>query len=49
MTTFGQKLLSAAQEGIAKARGEAKPGTYRIHLPPVEKMPARRKARAKKA
>lgn len=49
MSKFGQKLLDAAQEGIAIARGEAKPGTYRIHPAPVEKKPAQRKARAKKA
>jgi putative transcriptional regulator len=33
MTTFGKRLLKAAKEARAIARGEAAPSTYRIHVP----------------
>jgi putative transcriptional regulator len=32
-TDFGTRLLQAAHEAIAIARGEADPATYRIHVP----------------
>jgi putative transcriptional regulator len=34
MSKLGKKLIAAAHEGIAIARGEADPGTYRVHIPP---------------
>ena len=34
MTKLGQKLIKAAEEARAIARGEADPSTYRIHVPP---------------
>lgn len=33
MSKFGSRLLRAAREGRAIARGEADPGTYRVHVP----------------
>jgi putative transcriptional regulator len=33
MSKFGKKLIAAAHEGIAIARGEADPKTYRVHVP----------------
>jgi|tagenome__1003787_1003787.scaffolds.fasta_scaffold18258826_1 putative transcriptional regulator len=30
---FGQRLLAAAKEANAIARGEADPSTYRVHVP----------------
>jgi putative transcriptional regulator len=33
MSKLGKKLIAAAHEGIAIARGEADPATYRIHVP----------------
>jgi len=33
MSKLGKKLIAAAHEGIAIARGEADPGTYRVHIP----------------
>jgi putative transcriptional regulator len=33
MSKLGKKLLRAAKEARAIARGEAKPSCYRIHLP----------------
>jgi putative transcriptional regulator len=33
MTKLGKKLIAAAHESIAIARGEADPGTYRVHIP----------------
>jgi len=30
--TFGQKLIQAAREAVAIARGEADPSTYRVYL-----------------
>ena len=33
MSKFGKKLIRAAKEARAIARGEAKPSSYRIHLP----------------
>ena len=33
MTKLGKKLIAAAHEGIAIARGEADPATYRVHIP----------------
>jgi putative transcriptional regulator len=33
MTKLGKKLIAAAHEGIAIARGEARPGTYRVYVP----------------
>ena len=31
MTAFGEGLVEAAQQALAIARGEAQPGTYRVH------------------
>ena len=33
MSKLGKKLIAAAHEGIAIARGEADPETYRVHIP----------------
>jgi putative transcriptional regulator len=33
MTTLGKRLIKAAQEASAIARGEANPSTYRVHVP----------------
>jgi putative transcriptional regulator len=33
MSKLGKKLIAAAHEGIAIARGEADPGSYRVHIP----------------
>jgi putative transcriptional regulator len=33
MSKLGKKLIAAANEGIAIARGEAHPATYRVHVP----------------
>ena len=34
MTAFGEGLVEAAQQALAIARGEAQPGTYRVHGSP---------------
>lgn len=33
MSKFGSRLIRAAREGRAIARGEADPTTYRVHVP----------------
>lgn len=33
MSKFGKKLIEAAHQGIAIARGDADPSTYRLHVP----------------
>jgi len=33
MTRLGKRLIKAAEEAIAIARGEADPSTYRVHVP----------------
>jgi putative transcriptional regulator len=33
MSKLGKKLIAAANEGIAIARGEAAPASYRLHVP----------------
>jgi putative transcriptional regulator len=33
MSKLGKKLITAAHEGIAIARGEAAPESYRLHVP----------------
>jgi len=33
MSKLGKKLIAAAHEGIAIARGEAPPASYRLHVP----------------
>jgi len=33
MTSFGKRLIDAAKEARAIARGEADPKTYRVHVP----------------
>jgi putative transcriptional regulator len=35
MTKAGSRLLEAAREAVAIARGEADPSTYRVHVPPA--------------
>ena len=35
MTDFGQRLIQAAHEAVAIARGEAKPDSYAVHHPPA--------------
>ena len=46
MTTAGKRLIQAAHEAIAIARGEADPATYRLHVPPeVDVKKIRRKQR----
>ena len=46
MTTAGKRLIQAALEARAIARGEADPATYRLHVPPeVDVKKIRRKQR----
>lgn len=33
MSKLGKKLIVAAREGVAIARGEVDPSTYRLHIP----------------
>ena len=33
MTKLGQRLIKAAEEGVAIARGQLKDSTYRVHVP----------------
>ena len=33
MSKLGRKLIAAAREGVAIARGKADPTTYRMHVP----------------
>jgi putative transcriptional regulator len=33
MSKLGKKLIAAAKEGVAIAKGEADPETYRLHIP----------------
>jgi putative transcriptional regulator len=33
MSKLGKKLIAAAKEGVAIARGEANPDSYRLHVP----------------
>jgi putative transcriptional regulator len=33
MSKLGKKLIAAAREGVAIARGKADPTTYRMHVP----------------
>lgn len=33
MSTLGKRLIKAAKEGRAIVRGEAEPGTYKVHVP----------------
>jgi putative transcriptional regulator len=33
MSKLGQDLIQAADEGLAFARGDLKPGSYRLHIP----------------
>lgn len=33
MSKLGKKLIAAAHEAVAIARGEADPATYRVHIP----------------
>jgi putative transcriptional regulator len=33
MSKLGKKLIAAAREGVAIARGEADPASYRLHVP----------------
>jgi putative transcriptional regulator len=35
MSKLGDRLITAAREGRAIARGRADPATYRVHVPPV--------------
>jgi putative transcriptional regulator len=43
MSKLGKKLIAAADEGIAIARGEADPSTYRVHVPKKINVGAMRK------
>jgi putative transcriptional regulator len=43
MTKLGKKLIGAMNEGIAIARGEADPETYRVHIPPRVNVAALRR------
>ena len=45
MSKAGERLIQAAKEAIAIARGEADPTTYRVHVPPqidVKKIRSRK-------
>ena len=33
MSKLGRRLIAAAEEALAIARGEADPSTYRVHIP----------------
>ena len=33
MSKLGKKLIAAAEQGVAIARGNADPATYRLHVP----------------
>jgi putative transcriptional regulator len=33
MSKLGKRLITAAEEGLAIARGEADPSTFRVHIP----------------
>lgn len=33
MSKLGKRLIAAAEEALAIARGEADPSTYRVHIP----------------
>ncbi|WP_407524985.1 helix-turn-helix domain-containing protein [Methylobacterium oryzisoli] len=33
MTAFGNRLIQAAEEAVAIAKGEADPATFRVHVP----------------
>jgi putative transcriptional regulator len=33
MSKLGKRLIKAAKEGVAIARGEVDPATYRVHVP----------------
>ena len=35
MSKLGKKLIQSAKEGLALARGEADPSTYKIFVPPT--------------
>jgi putative transcriptional regulator len=35
MSKLGKRLIKAAEEALAIARGEADPSTYRVHSPPA--------------
>jgi hypothetical protein len=43
MSKLGKKLIVAAREGVAIARGEADPSTYRLHIPSKIDVKAMRK------
>jgi putative transcriptional regulator len=43
MSKLGKKLIVAAREGVAIARGEADPSTYRLHIPSEIDVKAMRK------
>jgi putative transcriptional regulator len=45
MTKLGKRLIAAAKEAHAIARGEADPSTYRIHVPNVDVKALRRRLR----
>jgi hypothetical protein len=39
-TKFEKRLTQAAKEGVAIARGELDPATYRVHAPDDDAVPA---------
>jgi putative transcriptional regulator len=43
MSKLGKKLIVAAREGVAIARGEVDPSTYRLHIPSEIDVKAMRK------
>ncbi len=45
MTKYGERLIKAAKEARAIARGDADPTTYRVHVPETVDVKAIRKAR----
>jgi hypothetical protein len=52
VSKLGKRLIQAAREGVAIARGELDPGTYRVHHAPDDDtdlaiVMARKKARKK--
>lgn len=43
MTKAGERLLRGAEQALAYAQGRAKPDSYRVHNPEVQKITSRGK------
>jgi putative transcriptional regulator len=50
MSKLGKRLIAAAEEALAIARGEADPRTYRVHIPaPIDTRAIRKKLKLTQA